>query len=293
MINSKQSKINEGELYGNIQVVTRLRPPALYVPLDLRELWLYRNLLLQLAWRDIRVRYKQSVIGVFWVLLQPVMAMGVFTVFFGRFGGMDDKVPNGIPYHLFVLCALVPWQMFSAAITQSGGSVVANRALITKVYFPRLLIPMVPLVSSFVDFVVGFSLLLLVMIWLGCVPTLAILLLPFFVALGLASALAVGVWLSALNALFRDVQHTLGFLAQFWMLATPIAYPSSIVPERWRYVYSLNPMVAVIDGFRFALLGSDAPSFVGLATSCCSVTLLLVAGLYFFRRIEVSFADRI
>ncbi len=273
--------------------VTRIRPPKAYVPVDLPELWRYRELLWQLAWRDVRVRYKQTALGASWAILQPVMPMIAFTIFFGRLGGFDQKVPGGIPYPVYSLCALIPWQLFSTAITQSGGSVVANRGLLTKIYFPRLIIPMVPLASGLIDFVIGLTLLLGMMLWYGIVPRLAIVFLPFFVLMAIAAALSVGLWLSSLNALYRDVQYTLGFLTQFWLLATPIAYPTSIVPPEWRSIYSLNPMVGVVDGFRWVLLNGEAPRIAELAVSCSVVVLLLTGGMFFFRRMESTFADRV
>lgn len=268
-----------------------IRPSSRWQALDLAELWRYRGLLWFLALRDVQVRYKQTVLGAAWAVLQPLTMMLVFTLFFGHLGGMDRYVNDGVPYSVYVFCALLPWQLFAFGLVQSSMSVVANRGLITKVYFPRLLVPLAPMLCGLLDFSVSLAMLALLMAWYGLVPGAAVLLLPFFVLIALATALGMGLWLSAMHARFRDIQHTLPLLTQLWLFLTPVAYPESIVPERWLWLYRLNPMVGVVDGFRWALLGGPAPSTAGLAASVVTVTILFVGGLYFYRRTEKVFAD--
>jgi lipopolysaccharide transport system permease protein len=271
--------------------VLRIRPPRRWRAVDLGALWRYRELLWFLALRDVQVRYKQTAFGAAWAVIQPLFTMLVFTLFFGHLGGMSDRIPEGVPYSVYVLCALVPWQLFAFALNQSSTSLVSNRNLITKVYFPRLLVPMAPLLCGLVDFSVSFGLLLGVMVYFGVVPGAQVLALPLFLLLALMTSLAVGLWLSALNAVYRDVQFTLPFLTQLWLFVTPVAYPSTIVPERWRWLFGLNPMAGVVDGFRWALLGAEGLSWPVQIASLASVTLLLVGGLYYFRSMESTFAD--
>jgi len=268
----------------------KIRPTPGWKAVNLRELWQFRELLWFLALRDIKVRYKQTALGVAWAVLQPLLTMLVFTIFFGRLGGFDQKTA-GIPYPVFAFCGLVPWQLFSYALTQSSNSVVAEQRLLTKVYFPRLIVPLAPTLSGLVDFVISLGLLLGIMLYYGVWPDAAILLLPLFVAFALVAALSVALWLSALNAIYRDVRYTIPFLTQFWLFATPIAYPSSIVPPEWQWVYGLNPMVGVVEGFRWTLLGMDHPPWPALAVSFMVVMALLVGGLFYFRRMEKTFAD--
>ena len=264
--------------------------------MNLRELWRYRELLWFLGLRDIQLRYKQTVLGVAWAVIQPLFTMIVFSVFFGRLGGMADRLParadgRPVPYPVYVFCALLPWQLFAFALANSSKSLVASRDLITKVYFPRIIVPIAPLLCGLLDFGISFVLLGVMMAFFGVAPGWQIVFLPLFVLLALASALAVGLWLSALNVIYRDVQHTLGFLTQIWLFVTPVAYPSSLVPERWRLLYGLNPMAGVVDGFRWALLGGcDAPGPM-LLVSAASVAVLLAGGLFYFRRMEKFFAD--
>jgi lipopolysaccharide transport system permease protein len=267
-----------------------IRPRPGWRPIDFRELWHYRELLWFLALRDIQVRYKQTVFGAAWAVIQPLFTMLVFSVFFGYLGGMSKRIEGDIPYPVYTYCALLPWQLFAYALSQASRSVVESRSLITKIYFPRLLVPMAPLLCGLVDFAVAFVLLLGMMAWYRIIPGLAILTLPLFLLLALAASLAVSLWLSALNALYRDVQYTLVFLTQLWLFATPVAYPSSIVPERWRWVIGLNPMAGVVEGFRWSLLGTDPPGPM-LWISVANVALLLVGGLFFYRRMEKAFAD--
>ena len=248
----------------------------------------YRELLYFLVWRDIKVRYKQTALGVGWAVLQPFLTMVVFSIFFGKLA----KVPSdGIPYPIFAYCGLLPWQLFSNALTQSGNSLVLNQQLITKVYFPRLVIPLSTVVSGLVDFGIAFVVLLAMMFYYGIVPTTAALALPLLVLLAIATSLAAGLWLSALNVQYRDVRYTIPFLTQFWLFATPIAYPSTLVPESLRAWYGLNPMVGVVEVFRWALLGKAGEVGLQMVVSTLVVIIFLVGGLIYFRRMEKTFAD--
>jgi len=265
-----------------------IKPETGWTTLGLRELWDYRELLYFLTWRDIKVRYKQTVLGAGWAIIQPFFMMVVFSLFFGRLAHVPS---DGIPYPVFAFCALLPWQLFANAVTESSNSLVANERLITKVYFPRLIVPMSSVLGGLIDFGIAFVILLLMMLFYGIRPTGAVLTLPAFVLFAMATALAVGLWLSALNVKYRDVRYTISFLIQFWLLATPVAYPSSIVPQRWRALYGLNPMAGVVEGFRWALLGKTPAPGGMLAVSVLVVVVLLVGGLYYFRRMEAEFAD--
>ena len=266
---------------------TFIDPPSGWTSIGFRELWDYRELLYFLTLRDVKVRYKQTALGAAWAVIQPLFMMLVFSLFFGRLA----KVPSdGIPYPIFTFCALLPWQLFAHALTESSNSLVANERLITKVYFPRLVVPMSAVLGGLVDFAVAFVILLVMMFYYRIVPTWAVLALPAFILLAVMTALGVGLWLSALNVKYRDVRYTINFLIQFWLFATPVAYPSSIVPERWRALYGLNPMAGVVDGFRWALLGKQPPGAM-LAVSVGVVLVILVGGLYYFRRMEQEFAD--
>jgi lipopolysaccharide transport system permease protein len=256
--------------------------------LHLEDIWAYRELLYFLIWRDIKVRYKQTALGAAWAILQPFLTMVVFSVFFGHLA----KVPSdGIPYPIFAYTALLPWHLFAHALTQSGTSLVANQSLITKVYFPRLIIPIAAALAGLVDFAVAFAVLLGMMLYYTIIPTVAVVMLPLLLLLAIATALAVGLWLSALNVQYRDVRYTLPFLAQFWLFATPVAYPSSLVPEPWRALYGLNPMAGVVEGFRWALLGKAMDPGPLLAVSVLAVIALLIGGLVYFQRMESTFAD--
>jgi lipopolysaccharide transport system permease protein len=267
---------------------TRIEPSQGWISLGLEDLWQYRELLFFLTWRDIKVRYKQTVLGAAWAVIQPLFTMLVFTLFFGRLA----KVPSdGIPYPLFSYAALLPWQLFAYALTESSNSVVANERLITKVYFPRLFIPLASIFSGLVDFVIAFILVVGMMIWYRVTPTWAVLTVPFFVIFTMATALGVGLWLSALNVQYRDVRYTLSFIVQFWLIASPVAYSSTLVPARWRPFYGLNPMAGVIEGFRWALLGKAQAPGPMLWISVAVVALILVSGLYYYRRMEKTFAD--
>ena len=256
--------------------------------LDLDAVWPYRELLYFLIWRDIKVRYKQTVIGAGWAICQPLMTMVIFTIVFGNFA----KIPSdGLPYPIFAYTALLPWNFFAQALGRSGISLVGSANLITKVYFPRLIIPIAAAVASIVDFAIAFVILLGMMIWFGIAPTWGMLALPLFLLLTLVTALSVGLWLSALNVRYRDVGYIIPFLIQFWMYASPVVYPVSLVPEKWRLLYSLNPMAGVIEGFRWALLGKGTPDFGVIAVSGGVVMALLLGGIVYFGRTEQTFAD--
>jgi homopolymeric O-antigen transport system permease protein len=256
--------------------------------LGLREAWEYRELLFFLTWRDVKVKYKQTHLGVAWAVLQPLLTMVVFSVVFGRVA----KLPShGVPYPLFTFSALLPWQLFANAMVQSSNSLVTNQALLTKVYFPRMLIPAATVLAGVVDFSVAVIVLFAMMLYYGVYPTGRVLMLPVFVLLAVGAALAVGVWLSALNVRYRDVRYTVPFLTQLWLFASPIAYSSSVIPEQYRLLYSLNPMVGVVDGFRWALLDVGPAPTWSLLGGAVMILLLLVTGLLFFRRTETIFAD--
>ncbi len=267
---------------------TVLRPSSGWVGLNLGELWHSRELLFFLTWRDIKVRYKQTALGAAWAVIQPLLSMLVLTFFFGRLA----RVPsNNIPYPLFAYSALLPWQLFAYALTESSNSVVVNERLITKVYFPRLVIPLASALAGLVDFTIAFPLVVVMMMWYHIMPTAAFLTLPIFVVFAAAAALAAGLWLCALNVQYRDVRHTLTFIVQFWLFASPVAYPSSLIPARWRPLYGLNPMAGVIEGFRWALLRRVPFPGPMIAVSSFVTTVILVGGLFYFRRMERTFAD--
>ena len=270
--------------------VIRIEPPRGWFNLRLKELWNYRELLYFLVWRDVKVRYKQTVIGIAWVVLQPLMTMGVFTIFFGRLA----KLPSdGLPYPVFYFSALVPWAYFSGALQSCTNVVVDNQRVITKVFFPRLVLPISAVVSGLVDFTIGFVVLLVVISIFGIKPTVAILWLPVLLLLAVLTALGVGLWMSALNALYRDIRYVVPFLIQVWMFASPVAYPSSLVPQRWRWLYGLNPMAGVIDGFRWALTGHGVAPGPLMLASASAVIVVLLGGLFFFQRMEGTIADRV
>jgi len=266
----------------------RIEPKRGWVSVDLKDLWEYRELLFFLAWRDVKVRYQQTALGAAWAVIQPLFTMLLFTLFFGRLA----KVPSdGIPYPLFSYTALLPWQLFAYALTESSSSVVANERLITKVYFPRLIVPLASILAGLVDFAIAFVLVLGMMVWYHAVPTWAILTLPFFVLFTIVTALAVGLWLSALNVQYRDVRYTLTFIVQFWLIASPVAYSATLVPAKWRAFYGLNPMAGVIEGFRWALLGTAHAPGVMMLPSMVMTTALMIGGTYYFRHMERTFAD--
>ncbi len=268
--------------------LTIITPPRGWLRLDLDEVWRYRELLYFFVWRDLKVRYKQTVIGAGWAVIQPAFTMIVFSLFFGVLAKMPS---GGVPYPIFYYSALLPWMYFANALTQATNSVVENQRMITKVYFPKILLPVSSVVSGLVDLGIAFLLLLVMMAWYRLPPTLAALWLPVFLLLAIASALAAGLWLAALNAIYRDVRYAVPFFVQFWMFASPVAYPSSLVPAEWRWLYGLNPMAGVIEGFRWALTGHGQPPSAILAASAVGVAVLLAGGLFYFRRMEGTVAD--
>ena len=266
----------------------RIAPSRGWVSLKLHELWQYRELLYFFVWRDVKVRYKQTVLGVAWAVLQPLFTMVIFSLFFGRLA----KIPSeGVPYPIFSYTALIPWIFFANGINQSTSSVVTGGSLIKKVYFPRLIVPISSVLAGLADFVPAFLVLLGMMLFYNILPTLQLFWIPAFLLLALITALGVGMWLSALNVQFRDVRYAVPFLIQCWLFATPIAYPSSLLPEPWKTVYAINPMVGVVEGFRWALLGTESAPGPMLFVSASAALVLLVSGAFFFRRMERSFAD--
>ena len=273
---------------GSTVPITIIEPAKGWTAVDFEELWHYRDLLYFLIWRDIKVRYKQTVLGAAWAVIQPFFTMVVFSIFFGHLAGISS---GDVPYPIVAYAGLVPWTYFANALTQSSNSLVEQERVITKVYVPRLLVPMAPVVAGLLDFAIAFVVLIGMMFVYGITPTAAILTLPLLILLSTAIALAAGLWLAAINVQYRDVRYTIPFLIQLWLFATPVAYPASLVPEFLRPVYGLNPMVGVIEGFRWALLGSQPPSFPMLIVSALVASLLLVGGLFYFRRMEDSFAD--
>jgi lipopolysaccharide transport system permease protein len=277
-------------LHSGASATIRIEPPRGLFELRLREVWAYRELLYFFVWRDVKIRYKQTDIGVLWVVLQPVLTMLVFTLFFGRLAKLPSQ---GLPYPVFYFAALVPWTYFAYSLLMTTNVVVDNQRLITKVYFPRLILPISAALSGLVDFAIGFVVLAIFTVVYGIKPTLAALWLPVLLLLAFFTALGVGLWMSALNALYRDVRYVIPFLIQFWMFASPVAYPSTLVPERWRWLYGLNPMAGVIDGFRWAVTGhGQAPGPI-LIASAGAVALVLLGGLFFFNRMETAVADRV
>ena len=265
-----------------------VEPARRWPTIGARELWAYRELVYFLMWRDVKVRYKQTLLGVAWAILQPLATMLLFSLFFGRLAKMPSE---GVPYPLFALAALVPWTFFANGLSQSANSVVMSQNLITKVYFPRLAIPFASVLAGALDFVLAFVLLFAFMAWYGFAPAAnALWVLPYSL-LALVAALGVGMWLAALNVQYRDVRYTVPFLVQLWLFATPIAYPSTLLAGPWRTLYALNPMVAVVDGFRWSLLGTAASPASVIAASSTVALLLLVTGAFYFRRMEQSFAD--
>jgi len=266
---------------------TLVNPAAGRAPLGVRELWDYRELLYFLVWRDVKVRYKQTALGVAWAVLQPLLAMFVFSLFFGRLAGMDSE---GLPYPVFTLAALVPWSFFVFGLTEGANSLVVHRQLVTKVYFPRLAIPLAPVLAALADLAIAFVLLLLVMGWYGILPAPRSAAVVVFVALAFATALGAALWLAALNVRYRDVRYVLPFLSQLWLFATPVVYPSSLVPAPWHALYGLNPMVGVVDGFRWALLGVEIDAAT-IGVSWLAALALAAGGAAYFRRTERTFAD--
>lgn len=278
--------------------ITYLRPSRGWSALNLADIWNYRELVYFLIWRDIKVRYKQTLLGAAWAIIQPFFTMVVFTIFFGRLAGVPS---DGVPYPIFSYTGLLPWGLFTKALTDAGRAMVANRAMITKIYFPRLVIPLASVLSGLVDFAIAFLVLIGMIFYYNNVPgeydsisiSPTILTLPLFLLLALVTALGVGLWLSALNVRYRDINYILPFLTQFWLFITPVAYPASMIPVQWRWLYALNPMTGVVEGFRWALLGTGSGPDLMLAVSTTISILALISGLFYFRRMERTFADMV
>lgn len=268
----------------------RIEPLRGWEPLKLREIWEYRELLYFLIWRDIKVAYARTELGIGWAILRPVLTMAVFTFIFGW---LTQLPSDGIPYPLFVYSALLPWQLFSRVVAGAGSSMVANENLVTKVYFPRLIAPLAVTVTGLMDFVIGFSVLLGMMWYYHSAVTAAVWLLPLLVMVTIAAGLGVGLWVAALNVLCRDIGHAQPFVIQLWLFATPIIYPGSLIPQEWRALYALNPMVGVVEGFRAALLKAEGPSVFAIIPSVIVAGIVLLSGLYFFRRTEQMIADTV
>lgn len=266
---------------------THIEPTRNWLSFRVKELWLYRELLFFLTWRDIKIRYKQTMLGFTWAILQPVMTMIVFSLFFGKLAKMPSE---GIPYPIFNFTALLPWQFFEQSITISANSLVTNANMVTKVYFPRLFVPISSVFSGLVDFAVAFLVLIAMMIFYKITPTIGVLLLPFFLLLAFITAMGVSLWVSALNVKYRDVRYIVPFLARFWFFATPIAYSSTLLEEPWLTLYGLNPMVGVVEGFRWALLGTKPPESM-IFLSAVVALLMMISGLLYFNRTERTFAD--
>jgi lipopolysaccharide transport system permease protein len=273
---------------GESRRVTCIQPRRGLRALDFASLWEYRELLYFFCWRDIKVRYKQTALGAAWALLQPFLTMLIFSVIFGRFAKMPSE---GVPYPIFAYCGLLPWQLFAFALTGTSNSLVGNSHLITKVYFPRLLMPIAGLMTGLVDFAIAFILLIAMMVYYRLPLHATVLAIPALVLFAIVTSLGVGLWLSALTVKYRDVRHILPFITQFWLYATPVAYPSSLVPHKWRFLMGINPMSGVVEGFRWALLGTAQVDFGMMALSILSVLILLAGGLVYFDRMENTFAD--
>jgi lipopolysaccharide transport system permease protein len=270
--------------------VTVIEPTKGGILPRLGAVWAYRELLYFFVWRDIKVRYKQTLLGIAWAILQPLLAMVVFTVFFGRLAGIDQET-GGVPYPVFAYAALLPWTYFANSLSECASSLVGAQHLVTRIYFPRLLLPLSGTLSGLVDLAIAFVVLLGMILWYGIELTWGLAFLPLFVLLAMLTALAVGLWLAALNVKYRDVQYTLPFMTQLWLFITPVAYPVSIVPEGLRWLYGLNPMVGVVEGFRWALTGTTTPEWDAIAASGVVMTTLLVSGIAYFSRAERTFAD--
>jgi len=275
---------------GNDSKITIIKPTKGWSALNLRDLWAYRELILFLTWRDLKVRYKQTLLGASWAILQPFLTMVVFSIFFGNLA----KVPSdGVPYPIFSYAALLPWTLFSKALQDASKSLVASSHMITKIYFPRMILPLSAVLAGLVDFLIAFVVLIGMMLYFGIVPTAKVWVLPVYLLFALITAIGVGLWLSALNVLYRDVGYVIPFLTQFWMFITPIVYPSSMIPEKWEAIYAINPMTGVVDGFRWALLGTGQPPGEMALVSGIVAIVLFISGMFYFRRMERQFADMV
>lgn len=267
---------------------TIVTPPKGGLSLDLKEVWAYRDLLTMLVWRDVSVRYKQSVVGIGWAVIQPFMMMIIFTIVFGKFAKLPSE---GIPYPVFTYCALLPWNYFARSLGDSSNSIVGSQQLVTKVYFPRLILPLSKVFAGLIDFSIAFIILIGMMIYYRVSPNLGVFLLPVFILVAMFASMAVGLWLTALNVKYRDIVFVVPFLTQFWMYASPVGYSITIVPDKWQWIYGLNPMVVVVEGFRWALLGKNAPYTEPIIASLAMVFILFISGLYYFKAMERTFAD--
>jgi lipopolysaccharide transport system permease protein len=264
-----------------------IEPQQGWTSLELHDLWRYRELLLLLTWRDIKVRYAQTILGAMWAVIQPLLTMVIFSIIFGQLA----KLPSdGIPYPIFTYTALLPWQLFAFSLTNSSQSLVGSQNLVSKVYFPRLVIPIASVLPGLVDFTISFVVLIGMLIYYQIPLTVRILSLPLFLLLAVFSALAVGIWLSALNVKYRDIRHVVPFMTLFWQYATPVAYSASLIPEKWRWLYGLNPMTGVVEGFRWALLGNGQVDGM-LWISIVIIIILFISGLIYFKHTEATFAD--
>ncbi len=270
------------------QIVTDIRPDRGWLDLDLGAVWRFRELLQVLVMRDLQVLYKQALLGAGWAILQPLFAVIIFSIIFGYIVRMPSE---GVPYPLFAFAGVLPWTYFAEAVRRSGVGLVTDAELVRKIYFPRLIMPLANVVSPLVDFCIAFVVLLVVMAFYGIAPNVKMLVIPLLMVVAALLALSIGLWLAPINVRFRDIKHTLPFMIQIWMYASPIVYPLSMVPEQWRMLYSLNPMVGVIEGFRWAVFGQGAPNFMALGMSAIIIVVLMVGGLIFFRRMERTFAD--
>ena len=254
-----------------------------------KDIWHYRELFFFLVWRDILVRYKQTTIGIAWALIRPVLTMVVLTVVFGKLAKLPSE---GAPYPVMVFAATLPWQFFANALSEGSNSLLANTELISKIYFPRLIIPTSSAIVSFVDFLLSFAILVLLMFWYGVVPTWRLMMLPLFTLAAFLAAVGAGLWFAAINVKYRDVRYIVPFIVQFGLYVSPVGFSSSIVPEKWRFLYSLNPMAGIIDGFRWAILGSEATIYwLGFVLSVGLVITLLISSICYFRKTERTFAD--
>ena len=268
--------------------VTVIRPSSGLFDLDLGAVWRYRELLYFLVWREVKIRYKQAALGVAWAVVQPLFTVLIFTFIFGIFARFPS---DGLPYPVFALAAVLPWTYFAEALRRGATGLVADADLVRKIYFPRLIIPVAGVTSPLVDFLFGLVILVGVMLWYGIVPGWTMLLLPFWLFITLSLALAIGLWLGPINVRYRDVMHTLPFVTQVWMFATPIVYPLSMIPQKWQALYSINPMVGIIEGFRWSLLGTGQPHMLSIGISLSVITLAPIGGSVYFRKMERSFAD--
>jgi lipopolysaccharide transport system permease protein len=267
-----------------------IRPSTGLAALNLGDLWLYRELVLFMIWRDVKVRYKQTLLGAAWAVIQPVLTMLIFNFVFGTVA----KVPSeGLPYPIFAYTALLPWGLFTTALNTASRSLTTNQNMITKIYFPRLVLPLASVLGGLVDFAIAFLILIAMLVYYHVTPTAAVWSLPLFLILSLVTALGVSLWLSAINVQYRDVNYVLPFLTQFWLFLTPVAYSAKIISDKWQVVYSLNPMAGVVNGFRWALLGTKTGPDLNMAVSVAISILLLVSGLFYFRSMERTFADTI